>query len=85
MAPRIFHISGQVIHRQTRHGLPGLRVESWDKDRRYDDPLQGSGVRSFILQRFDRPQQIRSQKTDMCVEYLHDAEDEPIWNYKAVT
>jgi hypothetical protein len=37
-----YTINGQVVHEKTRKGLPGLRVEAWDKDRITKDDYLGS-------------------------------------------
>lgn len=38
-----YHITGRIIGRQTGNGLPGLRLEAWDKDCQYND-LVGSAI-----------------------------------------
>ena len=32
-----FTIMGQVVDSKTKKGIPGLKVETWDKDKKYDD------------------------------------------------
>ena len=39
MSQKIFRISGRVINRQSRQGIPNLRVEAWDKDLIFDDKV----------------------------------------------
>lgn len=39
---KLYTINGQIIHDITRNGLPGLRVETWDKDRISKDDYLGS-------------------------------------------
>jgi hypothetical protein len=36
---KLFRIEGQLINRNTGDGISGLRVETWDKDKKLDDPL----------------------------------------------
>ncbi len=42
-AGKSYRITGQVIDKTSHQGLPGLRVEAWDKGRQYND-LVGSAV-----------------------------------------
>lgn len=37
MTSDTFLVHGQVVGRETQHGIAGLRVEAWDKDQVYDD------------------------------------------------
>jgi hypothetical protein len=37
MSQKKFHISGRVINRKSRQGIPNLRVEVWDKDLIFND------------------------------------------------
>jgi len=37
-----FHVTGHVLQKKTHQPLDGLRIEVWDKDRRYDDFLGNS-------------------------------------------
>jgi len=39
MAKNKFHILGQVIDRSTNLGIPGRKIEAWDKDVKYSDLL----------------------------------------------
>lgn len=39
MSSQTFHISGRLINRASRQGVPGLRVEAWDKDLIFNDSL----------------------------------------------
>ncbi|HVF48512.1 MAG TPA: hypothetical protein VNA19_00415 [Pyrinomonadaceae bacterium] len=43
MSRKTFRIKGRVIERASREAAAGLRVEAWDKDKKYDD-LLGSAV-----------------------------------------
>jgi hypothetical protein len=36
---QIYRITGKVIDVKTRLGIPGLRIEAWDKDLIFDDFL----------------------------------------------
>jgi hypothetical protein len=36
---KIFRIEGQVLNRKDKKGVPGLRVQAWDKDKKYDQVL----------------------------------------------
>ena len=39
MSKKIYRVQGQVIHQQNRNALRGVRVEIWDKDKKYHDLL----------------------------------------------
>lgn len=39
MLSSTFQILGKLIGKQTRHGIAGLFIQAWDKDRKFDDPL----------------------------------------------
>lgn len=42
MANQLFLIIGKVLDEQTRHPIPAVYVEAWDKDRIYDDLIGGA-------------------------------------------
>jgi hypothetical protein len=39
MKEKRYRVTGRVIDKQTGRGIPGLFVEAWDRDLRFDDPL----------------------------------------------
>jgi hypothetical protein len=88
-------ISGLVVDRGAGHGIPGLRVEAWDKDLVYND-LVGSAVTdaqgAFQIE-FDESyfhELFVHQKPDLYFkvfrenELVRSTEDSTLWNAGAV-
>ncbi len=88
-----FKIRGQVIDRKTRQGLPGLRVEAWDKDLIVDDKIEEVVTREDgnFLMTFDESkfrELLFDRKPDLFFriyrdkEFIKDTKDSVLWNVK---
>ena len=86
-----FTITGKVIDRQTRQGIPGLRIEAWDSDLFFDDFLgeaQETDARGRFRIEFDeeRFREFFERKPDLYFKVyqqgrlVHSTEDSIIWN-----
>jgi hypothetical protein len=92
MEKRMFHIKGRVIDHKTHRGIPGLRVEPWDKDLIYDDLVgsattdeQGAFQITFDASYFKKL--FTDRKPDLFFKVffedkeIHSTKDNVIWNF----
>ncbi|HVF24172.1 MAG TPA: hypothetical protein VM941_13880, partial [Pyrinomonadaceae bacterium] len=93
---KTFRITGRVIDRKTRNGIPGLRVEGWDKDLILND-LVGSAVTDaegafqIELDGSHFKELFADRKPDLFFKVLddgrllHSTEDSVLWNVERAT
>lgn len=89
-----YRITARIIDRQSGRGVPGLRVEAWDKDRIFDD-LIGSAVtgsQGTLQFKFDESyfrELFLDRRPDLFFkvyredELIKSTEDSVIWNVKS--
>src|SRR5215204_5556109 len=91
MNQKTFRIFGRLIDHATRRGIPGLRIEAWDKDLIYDDLVasaitgaQGTFEMIFDCAPFQQLLPERSPDLYFKIFYrdrlLHSTEDSVLWN-----
>ncbi|MDJ0619647.1 MAG: S8 family peptidase [Calothrix sp. MO_192.B10] len=92
----VYRISGQVIDRETGFGIPGLRIEAWDKDLICDD-LVGSTITdglgnfkmtfdtSYLQELFSDRRPALFFKVFQDGELIKSTEDAIIWNASVET
>ncbi len=90
----IYRITGRVIDLQTHSGVPGLRIESWDKDRIYDDLVDSAvtdaqGVFHMALEASSFQEKFLGRRPDLFFRVFHEdtlvssTEDAVLWNVGA--
>ncbi|MGA1875563.1 MAG: hypothetical protein ACMUIA_08135 [bacterium] len=96
MKKQIYQASGQVIDCKTKRGIPGLRVEAWDKDKKYNDLLgvaitdRSGRFRIFFDQTYFREYAPDTSpdlffKVYRGQKIIKSTEDSVLWNAKTAT